>query len=45
VTQSLAVSSRDVRPKGRTQSSLRTPVVPSKKRGYEFEDDIDEDEE
>jgi hypothetical protein len=45
MTQSLAVSSRDALQKGRAQSSLRTPVVPSKKRGYEFEDDIDEDEE
>lgn len=43
--QSPATSSRDVRSRGRAQSSLRTPVVPAKKRGYELVDDIEEDEE
>lgn len=43
--QSPAVSSRDARSRGRIQSSLRTPVVPAKKRRYDFEDETEEDEE
>jgi hypothetical protein len=45
VVQSSAISSHDARASGRTQSSLRTPVVPAKKRAYEFVDDMEDDDE